>query len=250
MIWLLPWDKDVETRHTPWATWLLVFVNVIVFLMMLLSSDGGESAVATFGLSAKDPHWYQYISSDFLHAGFSHLFFNMVFLLLFGDKVEDAFGPLGFLLLYFLGGLAGDLIFVHANAWTDIPSVGASGCISAIAGAYGALFISSSIGVRVFLLVFPVMTLQLRAFWFLLLYFGADIYATFAGHGALDPEGGTNFVAHGIGFVFGLSVGIVGLLHGLRRRYETLDDGDDWFGYWPARLEATARRKRYPRRAQ
>lgn len=248
MIWLLPWEKDVETRHTPWATWLLVFINVIVFLMMVFANDGGESAVADFGLNPHDPHWYQYFTSDFLHAGLSHLFFNMVFLLLFGDKVEDAFGPLGFLLLYFLGGLAGDLIFVHANQATDLPSIGASGCISAIAGAYGALFISSSIGVRIFLLVFPLTTLQVRSFWFLLFYFGADIYGTFAGRGALDPEGGTNFVAHGIGFIFGLVVGIVGLLHGLRRRYESLEDGDDWFGYWPARLEETARRKRYLRR--
>lgn len=250
MIWLLPWEKDVETRHTPWATWLIVFVNVVVFLMMLLSSDAGESAFASYGLNAKHPQWYQFITSDFLHGGFLHLFFNMVFLLLFGDKVEDAFGPLGFLLLYLLGGLAGSLIFVHANAWSDLPSVGASGCISAVAGAYGALFLSSSIGVRVFLLVFPLGTVQLPAVLFLLLYFGSDVYATYAGHGALDPQDSTNFVAHGIGFVFGLVVGIVGLLHGLRRRYETLEDGDDWFGYWPARLEATSRRKRHPRRKQ
>jgi membrane associated rhomboid family serine protease len=250
MIWLLPWEKDVETRHTPWATWLLVFVNVVVFVLMLMSPESADVQIARYGLNPQDPHWYQYITSDFVHAGFSHLFFNMVFLLLFGDKVEDAFGPLGFLFLYFLGGLAGELIFVHANHGVAIPSVGASGCISAIAGAYGALFLSSSIGVRVFLLVFPVMKVQVQAFWFLLLYFGADIYSTFSGHGTLDPGEGTNFVAHGIGFVFGLVVGMVGVLHGLRRRYETLEDGDDWFGYWPTRLEAEARRKRYQRRVQ
>lgn len=248
MIWFLPWDKDVETRHTPWATWLLVLLNVLVFVMMLLSSDSFDTIIGNWGLNPADPHWYQYFTANFVHADLLHLFFNMVFLLLFGDKVEDAFGPAGFLLLYFFGGFVGDVLFVSANAAMSVPSVGASGCISAIAGAYGALFLASSIGVRIFLLVFPVTTVSVPSVLVLILYFGSDIARTFAGRGALDPSEGTNFVAHGIGFLVGVTAGIFGILYGMRRRYETLEDGHDWFGYWPVSLEVTARRKLRSRR--
>ena len=100
-----------------------------------------------------EPHWYHYVTANFVHGDLMHLVGNMFFLLLFGDNVEDAFGPLPFLALYFLGGLVGDVWFVSANASLAIPSVGASGCIAAIAGAYGLLFFTSTIGVRVIFIV-------------------------------------------------------------------------------------------------
>jgi membrane associated rhomboid family serine protease len=243
MIWLLPWDKEAGLKHTPWATWMLVGLNVVAFVMMLLSTGTSEEWITTWGLSPNDPHWYQYLTSDFVHAGVLHLFFNMVFLLVFGDQVEDAFGPAGLLLLYFLGGFAGDFLFVDINSTVAIPSVGASGCISALAGAYGALFLTSTIGVRVFLLVFPLGTWNVPAFLVLLFYFGSDVLQTFSSHGVME-SGGTNFVAHGIGLLVGLAAGMLAIVYGVRRRYEQVEDGDPWFGYWPSRLDDAPRRRR------
>ena len=243
MIWLLPWDEDAEVRHLPWATWTLVLFNILAYCFLSGAGDG-ETWVKQWGLVAADPHWYHFFTSNFVHGDIFHLLGNMLFLLLFGDNVEDAFGPLPFLALYFLGGLAGDIWFVSANAALTIPSVGASGCISALAGAYGLLFFSGTIGVRLMLLVFPVHTFHVAAPLVLLFWFGVDVFRTFAGHGVLPQGGGVNFVAHGAGFAFGMVVAGVALLFGVSRRYEGREPGHALLGYW---VELPPARRRTPR---
>ena len=245
MIWLLPWDEDASARHIPWATWTLVLLNVLAFLAMLAATPKEiESWFGDFGLVAADAHWYQYLTASFVHAGWMHLIGNMLFLIVFGDNVEDVLGPAGLLLLYFVGGYAGDSMFVAANPAVTIPTVGASGCIATLAGAYAVMFFNRRIGVRVMLLVLPLHTFHWRAFWVLLLWFGADVYNTIASHGVMDGEGGVNFVAHGAGFSVGFLVGLFAIIHGAKRRYDTLAEGSTWFGYWPSSLED----RRGPRR--
>jgi membrane associated rhomboid family serine protease len=232
MIWLIPWDEDASVRHVPWATWLLIFLNVLAYLF-LSGEGGGDVWVKQWGLVPAEPHWYHFITANFVHGDLMHLVGNMLFLLVFGDNVEDAFGPLPFLALYFLGGLVGDAWFVSANAAMAIPSVGASGCIATLAGAYGVLFFSSTIGVRVVLLVFPVHKFTVAAPLVLLFWFGADVFRTFAHNGVLAGGGGVNFVAHGAGFAVGVVVAAVALAWGVGRRYEGGGLGHAWFGYWP-----------------
>lgn len=239
MIWLLPWDEDASVRHLPWATWSLIAINVLVFLF----APATEAWYLRWGLVPADLHWYQFLTSAFMHGSLFHLVGNMLFLLVLGDNVEDAFGPVPFLLLYFGGGLVGDLWWVSANPAFDLPSVGASGCIAAIAGAYAVLFFSSTIGVRLIFLVVPVHTFEMRAFWVLLIWFGVDIYLTLEGHGVMEKSAGVNFVAHGAGFMAGFLVAIVAVLLGVLRRYDELVDGDAWFGYWPPGLVARERAK-------
>ena len=231
MIWLLPWDEDAKVRHVPWATWTLILLNILAYLF-LSGEGGGEAWVKQWGLVAAEPHWYHYITANFVHGDLMHLVGNMFFLLLFGDNVEDAFGPLPFLALYFLGGLVGDVWFVQANAGLAIPSVGASGCIAAVAGAYALLFFGSTIGVRVIFIVLPVHQLMIRAPWVLLFWFGADLFRTFYHHGELVGGGGVNYVAHGAGFAFGVAVAGLALLCGVGHRYHGSAAGCDWFGYW------------------
>jgi membrane associated rhomboid family serine protease len=232
----------------PWATWSLVALNVLAFLAMLAATPTEiEHWFTTFGLVAADQHWYQFLTSSFVHAGWMHLIGNMLFLIVFGDNVEDVLGPAGLLLLYFVGGYAGDLMFVAANPTMTMPTVGASGCISALAGAYAVMFFNSIIGVRVLFFVFTMHTFHLRAFWVLLFWFGADVYNTAASHGVMAAEGGVNFVAHGAGFVVGFLVGIFATIYGATRRYETLAEGHAWFGYWPTSLENKPRARRVKR---
>jgi membrane associated rhomboid family serine protease len=247
MIWLLPWDEDAGVRHMPWATWSLIALNIAAFLLTFLVTPAeSEAWIPRWGLTPAEPHWYQFVTSNFVHGGPMHLVGNMLFLLVFGDNVEDAFGPVPFLLLYFIGGLAGDWMFVSANPAMMIPSVGASGCISTLAGAYLVLFFSSTIGVRVLFLVFTLHTFHIRAVWVLLFWFGADVFQTFTSHGVLPDGGGTNFVAHGAGFAFGVVAALAAAIYGVGRRYELLDDGHAWFGYWPTSLEDRPRRRRRP----
>ena len=241
MIWLLPWDEDASVRHVPWATWTLILLNILAYLF-LSPEGGGEAWVKQWGLVAAEPHWYHFITANFVHGDLMHLVGNMFFLLLFGDNVEDAFGPLPFLALYFLGGLVGDIWFVSANAELAIPSVGASGCIAAIAGAYALLFFRSTIGVRVIFVVLPVYKWMVRAPWVLLFWFGADLFRTFYHHGVLTG-GGVNYVAHGAGFAFGVAVAGLALVCGVGHRYHGRAAGCDWFGYW-RELPPTRRRPR------
>jgi len=243
MIWLLPWDEDASVRHLPWATWALIFLNVIAFFF-LSGEGGGEAWIKDWGLVAGQPHWYHFITSSFVHAGWFHLIGNMLFLLVFGDNVEDAFGPLPFIALYLVGGFVGDAWYVSSNAASMIPAVGASGCISAVAGAYGVLFFANTIGVRLMLFVFPVHTFKVAAPLVLLFWFGADVFRTFAHNGVLPDGGGVNFVAHGAGFAFGLVVAVVAIACGVGRRYEEEVPGHAWLGYWvetppPVRRQAT-----------
>ncbi len=243
MFWLFPWDEEAQSRTIPWATYSLIALNVLAFLAMFLATPTeAEAWFTSFGLVPDHHQWWQYLTSDFVHEGWLHLIGNMLFLIVFGDNVEDVFGAIPFLLLYFIGGLAGDLLFVSANPAMDIPSLGASGCISAIAGAYGVMFLGNRIGVRLMFLVFPIRTFYVRAFWVLLFWFGADVVQTFDSHGAMTGEGGTNYVAHGIGFGFGVFVGVIAWLVGVVHRYRTLDTGSAWFGYWPPGLGAARRR--------
>ena len=239
MIWLMPWDEDHPSRHAPWATWSLLALNLLAFGAVVVAGypAGYAPLYDEYGLIAAEPRWYQFLTSSFMHGGVWHLLGNMLFLFVFGDNVEDLLGPAGMLLLYFIGGLAGDLMFVSANPALLTPSVGASGCISTLAGAYAVMFFRNRIGVRLMLLVFPVYTFYLRAFWLLLLWFGFDVYQTLATRGTMEGAGGVNFVAHGVGFAIGFGVGVFAWLHGVLRRFEKLPQGHAWFGYWPSQLE-------------
>ena len=244
MLWFLPWDADHPSRHLPWATWLLMAANIGAYLLMPGGSEASiEAWYREWGLVSGDWHWYQFITIAFMHGGWLHLVGNMFFLWVFGDNVEDAIGTGGFLVLYFVGGFLGDVIYVFAND-AMIPSIGASGCIAAVGGAYGVLFFSRRISLKIILLVFPIWTLRVPAPLLLTLFFGADLFLTFDSRGAMDGNGGTNYVAHGIGFLAGVSIGLLARMLGTMRRFDTLPDGDTWWGYLPQRLEDEHRRAR------
>jgi membrane associated rhomboid family serine protease len=147
--------------------------------------------------------WLAAITSMFLHGGLAHVIFNMWFLWIFGNNVEEAYGHGGFLLLYLIGGVAATLAFVLLNPTSTVPLVGASGAIAAVLGAYAVLFP----GHAVLTLIgwFPV---HLPAAIFLGIWFIAQF-----------GLGGSNVAweAHAGGFVFGLALTAV-LRRSLMRR--------------------------------
>jgi membrane associated rhomboid family serine protease len=240
MLWLLPWDDENQVRHLPWATYLLIMANIVAYLFAPPVEEGSKWLQA-YGLVAADPHWYQFILGNFIHGDPFHLFGNMLFLLVFGDNVEDVFGPLPFLVLYFAGGLAGDLLYVHANPGITMPTIGASGCIATLAGTYLLLFFGEQVGMRVMFFVLPVHSFSLHTFWVILLWFAADVVRTWYGHGVLPSDSGVNFVSHGVGFTVGAWVALVALACGVLRRYRQLLEGHQAFGYWPPSLERRQR---------
>ncbi|MGA7227291.1 MAG: rhomboid family intramembrane serine protease [Acidimicrobiia bacterium] len=141
--------------------------------------------------------------SMFLHGGVTHVLFNMWFLWIFGNNVEEAFGHLGYLSLYLLGGLAGTVAYVFGNPDSTIPLVGASGAIAVTMGAYTVLFPGNRIISLVGWFILPVPAVVFLVLWFLT-QFGL---------------GGTSVAweAHVGGFVFGALVSLLFRQRLLRR---------------------------------
>ena len=213
----LPLDDNVR-RTTFWfSTLALIAANLYVFWLEL--SLGGQLDRLIFvygiiparyttvgGLAAMTPAGYlaPIFASMFLHAGWLHLLGNMLFLYVFGRTVEDRFGHLTFLLIYFASGFAGALLHIYLNAGSRLPSIGASG---AIAGVLGAYFVSSPrawIKLTIFPLIF--WTFELPAvlvlgYWFLIQFLSG--YQMLAIETA-TRGGGTAWWAHVGGFVSGL----------------------------------------------
>jgi len=242
-------DEGETSRHWPVVTWSLIVVNIAVYLAMLWSPTDYDVLVREYALTPDDAQWWQYLSSSFMHGGILHLAGNLFFLLVLGDNVEDVLGPLPFLALYLLGGVAGDGLMVAVNPHLAVPSLGASGCIATVAGAYAVLFWNSMMEVDACIgwIAFQV---PVPALLFLMMLLGADVWLTAKHAGVLGPGGGINYVAHGVGFVVGLAAGAWVLGHGAVGRYRRLREGHLFFGYLPADLESPPRSRAGARRGR
>ena len=169
----LPLNDTEENRYggLPLLTFILIAVN---FIMLLLQQfwDGFifyrlYGSVPTFLISEQGGGALASITSMFLHADIWHLLGNMLFLWVFGRRVEDACGPWRYLAFYLLAGLSADLLSTIIRYNEEIPGIGASGAIAGLLGAYLVLFPGGKI--RAFLLLGIIPTFpRIRAFWFLL----------------------------------------------------------------------------------
>jgi membrane associated rhomboid family serine protease len=143
----------------------------------------------------------------FMHGGWQHIIFNMLFLWIFGNNVEDALGKVRFLLWYIAGGLAATLVqtFVtlHFGSAQDasIPNIGASGAIAAVLGAYIVLLPNARVLTAIFFIL--IFFQELPAFLFLGVWFAFQLWQ--GGFAIVQPQagGGVAFFAHIGGFVFG-----------------------------------------------
>ena len=211
--------KDVNRAlTTPHVNRMLIMVNVLVFVVMCLSDFGLIDSGFTVDISDRfamipqdildGERLYTLFTSVFLHAGFFHLFGNVLFLYIFGDNVEGAFGHVSYIGFYVVCGLVAG--FVHILSITNsglymIPVVGASGAISGVLGAYLVLYPKAKVLTLIFPLILPLPAIIFLGFWFLMQWF----YVIF--------EGGTMIAywAHIGGFVSGM---ILALIFGLKRK--------------------------------
>ena len=196
---------DASRRPTrfPVVTASIVLVNALVFCLELL---GGEAFVTRWALIPADipagHHWITILTSMFMHAGWSHILGNMVFLWAFGPEVEDMMGRPRYLAFYLLGGLAATLAQLAAGPGSTVPNLGASGAIAAVMGAFLVTYprdrIRSILMIFVFVRVAYVPAALLIGVWFLsqLLNLGAVVKVA-------HPAGGVAYAAHVGGFIFG-----------------------------------------------
>ena len=215
---MIPVRDTIPHRHTPVVTWALIAVNVIVFLYELsLEPQDLERLFYLFGIVPArytHPEWAQqiglpmddywpFLTCMFLHGGWGHVIGNMWTLWIFGDNVEDRMGSGRFLLFYLLTGVLSGLTHWFTNAQSTIPTVGASGAIAGVLGAYFVLFPRSQIVVLLPIFFFPFF-FQLPAVLYLLFWFLSQVLSgTVAGLSA-SQVGGIAFWAHVGGFVSGI----------------------------------------------
>lgn len=202
---MIPLRDLTRPRSTPVVTYGLLGANVVMFFYQIISpTDGLQLACIPNALfhPLRDGWlwaWATLITSAFLHGGWLHIIFNMLFLWIFGDNVEDRLGHIAFLVFYLAGAAIAGLTHSVFSLGSTVPMVGASGAISAVLGAYAVFYPWSKIRTLFLIIVFPVL-INVPALIFIGIWFAGQIASSLVN----DPTApGVAWWAHIGGFVFG-----------------------------------------------
>lgn len=229
-------DDQVKGGATPYFSYGFIVLNLLFFFYEAsLEPAVLESFIRTWGAIPADiaegRGYATLFSSMFLHGGWAHLLGNMLYLYIFGDNIEATIGNLSFLVFYLLGGLAAHFAHIYFYPGSTIPTVGASGAISAVMGAYLVMFPKSQIRFLFFFLFrFSIPAIFFLVFWIVQQYLSgsAALEATTTNADA----GQIAWWAHIGGFVFGVVTGFY-----FRYRYPqpSPQPPHDTFPYQPGR---------------
>jgi membrane associated rhomboid family serine protease len=223
---VIPLRDVIPSRTTPFVTVALIVVNTLVFVRQLtLDESAMEEFFLYFGLVPAAFSWVAVLTSMFVHGGFMHFGFNMLFLWIFGDNVEDRMGHGRFLVFYVLCGGAAALAQTATDPDSIVAMVGASGAIAGVMGAYFVLYphsrIVTLIPILFFFHVVEIPALVFLGLWFVL-QFVSGLGSMAAATGG-EPAGGIAFWAHIAGFVAGAS-GVLVFRRPERQRVEWWND--------------------------
>ncbi len=207
-------DASRRPRHRPVVSTVIIVLNALVFVLEL---QGGEPFVTRWSAVPADVvghhHWITLLTAMFLHASWSHIIGNMVFLWAFGPEIEDAMGRVRYLVFYLIGGVVAMLAQVAASPASTIPNLGASGAIAAVMGAFLVTYPRDKIRTVLIIFVFVRVTFipaaLLIGIWFLMQLVSVGTVA------AASQAGGVAYLAHIGGLVFGALTGR--LFEGSRR---------------------------------
>jgi len=203
---MIPLRDVIPSRTTPYITVTIIILNAIAWLYELMLPQNVLNAfLQTFGVVPANFSFATLITSMFLHGSWMHVIGNMWYLWIFGDNVEDRLGHARFIFFYLLCGIAAALAQVAIDPTSTLPTIGASGAIAGVMGAYFVLYPQSRVLTLVPLIffyeVFEMPAVVLLGFWFLLQLFSAGAIAVTAStHGS----GGVAFMAHVGGFLVGI----------------------------------------------
>lgn len=205
---MIPLRDRLRPRHFPIMNWLILIANILVFLFEIsLSKAGLQRFTNAFALVPArwqtDPSYFvlTIFTSMFMHAGWFHVISNMWVLFIFGDNVEDRMGPVRYLIFYLLSGTAAALLQTYFFASSSVPTLGASGAIAGVLGAYIFLYpqarVATLVAFFLFITVMDVPAIIFIGFWFV-----SQLFSGLASIGV--DSGGVAWWAHVGGFLFGL----------------------------------------------
>ena len=210
---MIPLRDTIRSQSYPVVNNLLIGVNVLVFLIQISQGPNLDRFVFTYGLvPAKFTHpslsayfgtasnLFSLLSFMFLHGGWLHLLGNMWSLYIFGDNVEDRLGPLRYLGFYLAAGLASGLFHMALNMNSQVPTIGASGAIAGVMGAYFILYPASKILTLIPIIFIP-WFVEIPAYVFLGIWFVLQFISAAGSHGMST---GIAWWAHVGGFIAGI----------------------------------------------
>jgi len=210
---MIPIRDAIRSRTFPVINMVIIALNVLAFLWQLSQGPQLKEALYLYGivpfrysdpeLSTQFTRFQQYLpflTSMFLHGGFLHIIGNMWFLYIFGDNIEDRLGHIRYLIFYLLCGVTAGLVHLYTNWDSKIPTIGASGAISGVMGAYLLLYPRSKILTLIPIFLF-IQFIEIPAFIFLGYWLLIQLFSA-----SLTPRnvGGIAFWAHIGGFIAGL----------------------------------------------
>jgi membrane associated rhomboid family serine protease len=240
---MIPIHDYLRSRSFPFVNYGLIIANFLVFFYELTRPDLNAwistwgatpclvnaamhgSTVATCSVNgslgqftyATNPYPpLTLLTSIFIHAGWLHILGNMLFLWVFGDNIEDAFGHAGYLGFYLVCGLGAGLGQIYSSNSAAIPSVGASGAIAGVLGAYLILYPRAKVETIIPIFIIP-WFVKLPAFIVMLVWFATQVLSSnlFAVANAMGGSGGVAYIAHIVGFLMGMAIALP--LRGRRR---------------------------------
>ena len=234
---MFPISDENERGHGPaYVTLALIAINVVVFLFLQGAGASADGAEFTYGYSAvpleittgtdltepetitvggeqlevpqepgPTPIWLTLLTSMFMHGGWFHLAGNLLFLWVFGDNVEHRIGHLLFAVFYLVTGLVASLAQILVDPDSVIPTLGASGAISGVLGAYIVMFPTNRVTVFLFRVLVPVPAIVAIGIWAVFQFIsGIGLFAL-----AEETAGGVAYMAHIGGFVAGVVGGLL-----------------------------------------
>lgn len=220
-------DDNTRRYRTPYIVWALVVVNIVVWFLEL---SWGEQFIASFAAipielstgiditttqyvsvhkeripivhgPGPNPIYLTLLTSMFMHGSWGHIIGNMVYLLIFGDQIEDRYGHIRFLLFYLFVGVVAGTAHVISDPISSLPCVGASGAIAGVLGAYFIMYPRNTVRVLIFRDI-----IHLPAFFVLGLWGAMQVLGHF---GNPTSGGGVAYMAHVGGFVAGIVVAAI-----------------------------------------
>lgn len=210
---MIPIRDTVPSQNYPVVNNTLIGINVVVYMIQLSQGERMTEFVYTYGLVPAKftiPQISAYFTPGqaifslvtfmFLHGSFLHILGNMWSLYIFGDNVEDRLGSVYYLGFYLISGLVSGMCHFFLNMHSTVPTIGASGAIAGVMGAYFILYPHSKILTLIPILIFPLF-IEIPAFFFLGLWFFMQVFNAAIGGGAMS---GIAWWAHIGGFIFGV----------------------------------------------
>ena len=213
---MIPLRDTIPSRTFPYVTILLIIFNGLVFLLEMSMGEYLQDFISIFGIIPTNyfhqasqgglgiiTRFIPFFTSIFLHGGWFHVIWNIWFLWIFGDNIEDHFGHFKYLLFYIAYGVIAGLTHVYMNPGSSMPTIGASGAIAGVMGAYIIRYPRAKVLTLIpIFLIFPI--INIPAYVFLGFWFLVQFLSGFASLNISGSFGGVAWWAHIGGFVAGM----------------------------------------------